>query len=167
MDISLLGKRSTKFFLALMLTAALACAAVLVVGSAPAHAAKPLPDQPLVIDFVYPQAGAANVSTAGGRGVAFAEFNTLIDPRNVDNKIRLTNVDTGKDVTGVAYWDPDHRYLVGPVDRPSIAFECGTTYEVTVRHVKSLAGAKLSDVPDGVTLERGKASWTFTTVTCA
>jgi hypothetical protein len=149
-----------------MLMAAVACAAVLLVGSAPAHAARPLPDQPLVIDFVYPGAGAANVSTAEGQGVAFAEFSTSINPRNVDNKIRLTNADTGEDVTGTVYWDPERLYLVGLVDRPGIAFECGTTYEVTVRHVKGLAGAKLSDVPAGVTLEKSTASWTFTTVAC-
>ena len=152
--------------LALMLAGALACAAVLLVGSAPAQAAKPMPDQPLAIDFVYPGAGAANVSTAGGRGVAFVEFNTLINPRNIDHEIQFTNVDSGETVTGSAYWDPGHRYLVSLVDRPGIAFECGTTYEVTVRHVKSLEGAKLSEVPDGVTLERGTASWTFTTVAC-
>src|SRR3954447_26026305 len=149
-----------------MLTAALACAAVLLVGSAPAHAAKPLPDQPLSIDFVYPGAGAANVSTAGGRGVAFAEFNTLINSRTIDHETRLTNVDTGEDATGSVYWDPEHRYLVALVDRTGTAFECGTTYEVTVRRVKSLEGAKLSEVPAGVTLEKGTASWTFTTVAC-
>jgi hypothetical protein len=146
-----------------MLTAVLACAALLLVGSAPAHAAKTLPDQPLALDIVYPMAGAANVSTAGGRGIALAEFNTLINPTNIDNKIRLTNVDTGEDV----YWDPDHLYLVAMVNRPNIAFECGTIYEVTVRQVKSLEGAKLSEVPAGVTLRKGTASWTFTTVPCA
>jgi len=103
-------------------------------------AAQPPPDQPLSIDIVYPQAGAANISTAGGQGVALAEFNTSINPRNIDDKIRLANVDTGEDVTGSVYWDPEHLYLVGLVNRPSIAVECGTTYEVTVRHVKSLAG---------------------------
>lgn len=149
-----------------MLMAALACAAVLLAGSAPAHAAKPLPDQPLAIDFTYPAAGATNVSTTGGQGLAFAEFNTLINPRNVHNKIRLTKVDAGEDVTGSVYWDPDRLYLVGLVNRPGIAFECGTTYEVTVRRVKSLEGAKLSAVPAGVTLEKGMASWTFTTVAC-
>lgn len=164
-DISHLGKRRI-IRLALVLTAALACAAVLLAGSAPAQAARPLPDQPLTIDFVYPGAGAANVSIAGGQGIAFAEFNTPINPRNVDNKIRLTNVDTGEDVTGRVYWDPEHLYLVGLVDRAGIAFECGTTYEVTLRRVKSLDGAKLSDVPAGVTLEKGTASWTFTTAAC-
>ena len=99
-----------------MLTAALACAAVLLAGSAPAHAAKPLPDQPLAIDFVYPGAGAANVSTAGGQGVAFAEFNTSINPRNVDHKIQLTNVGTGEDATGSVYWDPCLLYTSDAAD---------------------------------------------------
>jgi hypothetical protein len=91
-------RAASKLFLALMLTAVLACAAVLLVGSAPAHAAKTLPDQPLALDIVYPMAGPANVTTAGGRGIALAEFNTLINPTNIDNKIRLTNVDTREDV---------------------------------------------------------------------
>jgi hypothetical protein len=86
--------------------------------------------------------------------------------QHVDHKIRVTNVDTGEDATGSVYWDSQRLYLVSLVNRPGIAFECGTTYEVTVRRVKSLEGAKLSEVPAGVTLEKGTASWTFTTVAC-
>jgi hypothetical protein len=47
-------------------------------------------------------------------------------------------------------------------------FACGTDYEVTVggkgkSAVKSADGGKLREVPSGVTLEHGTASWQFTT----
>jgi hypothetical protein len=44
--------------------------------------------------------------------------------------------------------------------------ECDTTNEVTVRVKGRDDRGKLSEVPTGVTLEHGTATWQFTTVAC-
>jgi hypothetical protein len=160
---SLLGESPTKL-LALMLTAvALACAAVLLAGSAPANAA---PKQPLALIIAGPAPGATNVplspdGVATGRVAAY--FDSFINLRNLDQKMRLTNLNTGEDVPGSVSWVSDDRALSFILPE---FFACGTTYEVTLNRVRAASGAKLGEVLPGVTLERGTASWTFTTVDC-
>jgi hypothetical protein len=153
--------------------AALTGTAVLLAGSAPANAA---PKEPLVIEQVYPAAGAIEVPLAPPSSSAFADFNQTLNFTKGVPSIRLTNVDTGEDVTDASSYDGTASILVvqpntftDPGGQPT--FECGTTYEVTVGGkgklaLKSVNGARLSGVPTGVTLERGTASWTFTTVPC-
>jgi hypothetical protein len=173
---SLLGKRRT-MLLAVMLTAALACAAVLLAGSAPAFAAKqkcdfdPTTPAPLclVITDVSPEPGATNVPLADPP-LAQAFFNQTINTNNFANVILLRNVDTKEDVSGsITYSFLVNRLTVQP---NTLTFECGTTYEVTVgghgkKAVESESGAKLSGVDDeGVTFKKGVATWTFTTVAC-
>jgi hypothetical protein len=166
---SLIGKRPTTL-LALMLTAAaLACAAVLLAGSAPANAA---PKEPLVITDVSPDPEETVPGYTGG--LVQVTFN---QPINVihENIMRLINVNTGENVPfSSVSWIGTINTLQSQIS-PDInggSFECGITYEVTVggkgkSAIRGLAsGAKLSGSEvEGVTFRSGIASWTFTTTT--
>jgi hypothetical protein len=182
---SLIGKRQTRL-LVLMLTAAVALAAVLIAGSTPANAAKPLPPcdfspttpDPLclLITDVSPDPGATDVPLSP----AFVEatFNQMINVEDLSRKFRVENVATGENVASSWSFSPDGRIGVF-VTNPQGAglFECGTTYEATVggrgkRAVTSFESG-LPILPrqpasgDIVTFERGGAvTWTFTTVAC-
>jgi hypothetical protein len=180
---SLIRKRQTRL-LVLMLTAAVALAAVLIAGSTPANAAKPLPPcdfnpttpDPLclVITDVSPDPGATNVPLAPG--IVEITFNQMINGENVSRKFRVENVATGENVTAGFQTFADGRlwaFVANP--QGSSAFECGTTYEATVggrgqRAVTSLSGLPLlprqPESGDIVTFEKGAVTWTFTTVAC-
>jgi hypothetical protein len=182
--VALLGKKPTKL-LALMLTAALACAAaVLLVGSAPANAAKPPPAEPLVITDVEPDPGAKNVRVDDD---VIVSFNQTLHITNIRPNMHLTNVETGEDVHRPLCYSPgtDPRSdptilafllstdnVCGITEVDTSPLECDTTYEVTVSGknpgaVEGFDGGKLSeDVPKGMTFESSIASWTFTTVRC-
>ena len=140
--------------------------------SPPACAARKRRTRTLFFVPVHP-----NLASPSRPSFATADFNqTLNTTRNIPSpSIRLTNVDTGVDVTGrSSYGSPDSILLVFPIAEAAGGLptsECGTTYEVTVGGkgplaLKSVNGARLSGAPLGVTLERGTASWTFTTVGC-
>ena len=171
---SLLGKRHTMLLLAAMLTAALACAAVLVAAgsAAPANAqtiacdADPMTPDCLAITDVSPEPDATNVPLEPA--AASATFNQLINTEELGKIIRLINVDIGKRVDGT------EQYTFG-TNELAIAlanFKCGTTYKVIVggrgsRAVRTDSGLKIHEVPAGVTLtKRGVASWKFDTVPC-
>jgi hypothetical protein len=167
--------------LALMITVALACAAaVFLVGSAPANAAKPPPPEPLVITVVDPVPGAIFVPLNSAVVVSFNQ--ELLAPRMVNcelsarvinlNTLEAETVDiscqTGDDGSGVRRTN----MVISPPDAGGFfLWSCGTTYEVIVggkgrSAVKSLDREPISEVPLGVTLDRGVATWTFTTNGC-
>ena len=141
----------------LLFTLALFMATVVIV-SAPAYAAKP---HPLAITILSPGPGDTDVALSPGRVVVFLD--PFLDSDNLARKVRLTNVNTGEDVTPL---DIGYNFPELSITTPGTTFECGTTYEVSLIRLKSLAGGKLSEAPEGVTLKGGVATWTFTTVDC-
>jgi hypothetical protein len=176
---SLLGKRPTKLLVLMLTGAALACAALLLAGSAPANAA---PKEPLIITDVSPEPGATNVPVDIGNaeGGVVATFNHELHTTDVRPNMHLTNVETGEDVRRPLCYipDPDATKLIIPLNTDNrcgfpdtTPLECDTTYEVSVSGkgrgaVRGFDRGKLSGVPAGVTFEKRIASWTFTTVPC-
>ena len=105
---SLIGRRPTKL-LVLMLTAALACAAALLLAaSAPAFAA---PKEPLFITDVSPNPGATNEPVDTLIQAVFDHF--LLSPK-VRPNMHLTNVETGEDVRRPLEFDPFSPTAGGP-----------------------------------------------------
>jgi hypothetical protein len=176
---SLLGKRPTKLLMLMLTAAALACAAMLLVGSAPANA---VPKERLIITDVWPEPGATNVPVDIGNaeGGVVATFNHELHTTDVRPNMHLTNVETAEDVRRPLCYIPaaDATKLIillnedNDCDFPDTTpLECDTTYEVTVSGkgrgaVRGFDKGKLSGVSEGVTLEKRIASWTFTTVAC-
>jgi hypothetical protein len=173
----------------LLVTVALVMATMVIV-SAPAHAAKPPPREPLVITQITDAeensvVGPTAVPLALDGGV-FVTFNQELDlgrkAFDCTSLARLINLNTGEDVTTIVSCANRPDGFGGTItdiaiSPPEVApgiilWECGTTYEVILggkgrRALKSVDRTPISGAPDGVTLDRGVASWTFTTVACS
>jgi hypothetical protein len=178
----LIGKRQTRL-LVLMLTAAVALAAVLIAGSTPANAAKPLPPcdfspttpDPLclVITDVSPDPGATDVPLSPN--IVEVTFNQNINFGDLSRQFRVENLDTKETING-GFMFGDGRIQAFVLNSQGVGFfECDTTYEATVGGHGKSAVTSLSGLPilprqpasgDIVTFKRGAVTWTFTTEAC-